>query len=182
MKHREYDVLVSTPTTMPTLFVYFDILTEVWRSLPPSRIPVGLFQRGMNHAWPKDLPTIWVKTTSEPGCWKKIPGLYVRGDWRRWGCTSMSSPLWPQGVIGWEQWLALFACTTPAPHSSTLPPLHPVPHPAEDRVNSCLRSLRLAGTQSCAAVCVSPGPAGERLKLQSCLPYDSLQPEPGRGE
>lgn len=29
MKHREYDVLVSTPTTMPTLFVYFDILTEV---------------------------------------------------------------------------------------------------------------------------------------------------------
>lgn len=55
----------------------------------------------------------------------EIPSLYPRGDWKRWGCTSMSSPLWPWGrVIGWEQWSALFAYSVashPHPPSPSLP-------------------------------------------------------------
>ena len=75
-------MLVSTPTRMPTLRILRHSEGGVKVS-PPERNTCGIIQRGTNHAWPKDLPTIWVKTTSEPGCWKKIPGLYVRGDWRR---------------------------------------------------------------------------------------------------
>ena len=74
--------------------------------------------------------------------------------------------------------VACIVCLYYPPHSSTLPSLHPIPHPAEDRVNSCLRSFHLVGTQSCAALCFSPGSAGERLKLQPLFSYDSLPPEP----
>lgn len=70
-------------------------------------------------------------------------------------------------------------CLCYPPPSSALPPLHPVPHPTEDRVNSSLRSLHPAGTQSCTALYVSPGPAGERLKLQPLCSYDSLPAECG---
>lgn len=109
----------------------------------------------------------------------EIPSLYVRGDWRRWGCTSMSSPLWPQGEGDRLRTVACIVCLYTPPTSSTLPPLHPVSHPTEDWVNSSLRSLHLAGTQSCTALYVSPGPAGERLKLQRLFSYDSLPAEPG---
>lgn len=152
---------------LPNIIFFFPFsFAEVWRSLPEAKYLWDYYSTAWNTLGQKTYPLSWQKQHPSRGT-GEIPGLYVKGDWRRWGCTSMSSPLWPQGVIGWEQWLALFACATPPPpNSSTLPSLHLIPHPAEDRVNSCLRSLHLAETQYCAVLHFSRRPACERLNLQ----------------
>lgn len=54
----------------------------------------------------------------------------------------------------------------------TPPPcLHLIPHPAEDRVNSCLRSLHLAETEYCAVLHFSRRLACERLNFQPLFPH-----------
>lgn len=78
MKDRQDDVFSShTCKNGLTLSLPSTILTGV-KVPPSSQIPVGLLLCSLKHAWLKDLPTIWVKTTSKPVCWRNPQPLCER--------------------------------------------------------------------------------------------------------
>lgn len=69
--------------------------------------------------------------------------------------------------------VARIVCLFNPPTSSALPPLQPVLHPAEDRVNSSLRSLHLAGTQSCSDVYVCLSGSGQQ-EVGASAPFSHM--------
>lgn len=79
----------------------------------------------------------------------------------------MSSPLWPWGrVIGWEQWLALFAYSTPPP---PLPYLLFTLYPTQLKIELTLACGHSTSPErNPAAMCMSAslGPASKGLELQ----------------
>lgn len=152
---------------MPTFCFFSTILTQVWRSLPQAKYLWDYYHTARNTSHQNTYPQSGCKQHPSRGA-GEIPGLYVRGDWRRWGCTSMSSPLWPWGrVIGWEQWLALFAYSTPAP--PPLPYLLFTLYPTQMKIELTLAcghstSPELNPTAMCMSA--SLGPASKRVTLQ----------------